>query len=85
MHAMQSTIISEIVQCIDTGEFNKIGSVDRKGSVCSLITIIIFLCISLRITQKKLELKHNQTLAAEVKDHAAKAQRSVASNPEGHN
>lgn len=87
MHAMQSTIISEIVQCIDTGELNKIGSVDRKGivvnhyflfysfiiSVCCLITIIIFLYISLRITKRKLELKHKQALAADVKDHAAEA------------
>jgi len=87
VHDMQSRLISEIVQCIDSGEFNKIGNIDRKGiavnhhflfysfmiSVCSLITIIIFLCISLRITKKKLELKHNQALAADVKDHAAEA------------
>ena len=33
MHAMQSAIISEIIQYIDTGELNKIGSVDRKGIV----------------------------------------------------
>ena len=33
MHNMQSAIISEIIQYIDTGEFNKIGSVDRKGIV----------------------------------------------------
>ena len=85
MHAMQSVIISEIVQYIDTGELSKIGSVDRKGivvnhyflfysfiiSVCCLILIIIFLFISLRITKIKLVQKHNQALAADVKDHAA--------------
>ena len=89
MHDMQSRLISEIVQCIDSGEFEKIGSIDRKGiavnhhflfysfmiSVCSLITIIIFLCISLRIAQKKLELKYNQALAADVEGNAAEAQR----------
>ena len=87
MHAMQSAIISEIIQYIDTGELNKIGSVDRKGivvnhyflfysfilSVCCLITIIIFLCISLQITKRKLEQKYNQVLAADVKDYGAEA------------
>ena len=76
MHAMQSTIISEIIQYIDTGELNKI-SVDRKGivvnhyflfysliiSICCLITIIIFLSISLRIAKRELEQKYNQALA----------------------
>ena len=70
MYDMQSNIISEIVKCIDSGEFNKIGNIDRKGivvnhhflfysfiiSACSLTTIIIFLCISLRKTQKKLKV-----------------------------
>jgi hypothetical protein len=32
--------------------------------------------------QKKLKLKHNQALAADVEDHAAEAQRSAASNRE---
>lgn len=73
MHYMQSAIISEIIQYIDIGELNKIGSIDRKGivvnhyflfysfiiSVCCLITIIIFLCISWRINKRKLEQKYN--------------------------
>lgn len=85
MHANQKSIISEIIDCMDNGEFYKICSIDRKGivlnhfflfysfiiSVCSLTAIIIFLCISLRITKKRLELIHNQPLAADVKDHAA--------------
>jgi hypothetical protein len=87
MHAMQKSIISEIVKCMDPDEFYKTFSIDRKGivlnhyflfysfiiSVCGLIAIIIFLSISLRITKKKLELKHNQAIAADVKDHAAEA------------
>ena len=88
MHAMQKSIISEIVKCMDPDEFYKTLRIDRKGivlnhyflfysfiiSVCSLITIIIFLCISLRITQKKLELRYNQALArADVKGNAAEA------------
>jgi hypothetical protein len=44
-------------------------------SVCSLIAIIIILCISLRIAKKKLELKYNQALAADVEGNAAEAHR----------
>jgi len=88
MHDMQTRLNSEIIQYIDSGEFDKIGSIDRKGiavnhhflfysfmiSVCSLIAIIIFLCISLRITKKKLKLLYNQALAADLEGNAAEAQ-----------
>ena len=74
MHEMQSALISEIIQYIDTGELSKIGSIDRKGiainhhfifysfiiSICCLIMIIIFLYVSLLSAKKKLELKYNQ-------------------------
>ena len=89
MHDMQSSQISEIKKYIDTGEISEIDHVVRKGmvlthhflfysfmiSVCCLIMIIIFLYISLLIAKRKLELKYNQALAADVKDHAAEAQR----------
>ena len=89
MHDMQSSQISEIKKYIDTGEISEIDRVVRKGmvltqyflfysfiiSVCCLIMIIIFLYISLLIAKRKLELKYNQALAADVKDHAAEAQR----------
>ena len=88
MHDMQSSQISEIKKYIDTGEISEIDRVVRKGmvltqyflfysfiiSVCCLIMIIIFLYISLLIAKRKLELKYNQALAADVKDHAAEAQ-----------
>ena len=76
MHEMQSALISEIIQYIDTGELNKIGSIDRKGiainhhlifysfiiSVCCLIMIIIFLYVSLLSAKRKLKFKSNQSL-----------------------
>ena len=96
VYDMLSRMMSEIIQCIDSGDFNKIGSIDRKGiavnhhflfysfmiSVCSLTAIIIILCISLRITKKKLKLIHNQAPAADAKDPAAEAQRSASSERE---
>ena len=96
VYDMLSRMMSEIIQCIDSGDFNKIGNIDRKGiavnhhflfysfmiSVCSLTAIIIILCISLRITKKKLKLILNQTPAADAKDPAAEVQRSAASERE---
>ena len=75
MHEMQSALISEIIQYIDAGEFSKIGNIDRKGiainhhfifyswmiSMGCLITIILFLYISLRKTKRKLEKKYHAT------------------------
>jgi uncharacterized membrane protein len=75
VHGMQSRLISEIVQIIDSGEFNRIGSIDRKGiainhslifwsfiiSICCLITIIIFLFISLLSAKRKIKLKSNNS------------------------
>ena len=75
VHGMQSALISEIIQYIDTGEFSKIGSIDRKGitinhllifwsfiiSICCLIMIIIFLYVSLLSAKRKLNFKSNQT------------------------
>jgi len=75
VHGMQYRLISEIVQIIDSGEFNKIGSIDRKGiainhslivwsfiiSICCLITIIIFLSVSLLSAKRKIKLKSNHS------------------------
>jgi hypothetical protein len=79
VHGMQSRLISEIVQHIDSGEFNKIGSIDRKGiainhslifwsfiiSICCLITIIIFLSVSLLCAKRKIKLKSNHSLQSD--------------------
>jgi len=44
MYDMQTNIISEIVKCIDSGEFNKIGNIDKRGS---LLIIIFYFILSL--------------------------------------
>ena len=89
MHNMQTNQISEIRKYIDTGEISKIDHIVRKDmiltqhflfysfiiSVCCLIMIIIFLCISLLISKRKLELKYNRAFAADVKVYEAEAQR----------
>ncbi|MGD8520820.1 MAG: hypothetical protein PVF56_06710 [Desulfobacterales bacterium] len=89
MHDMQMNQISRINKYLDTGETDKIYHLANKDmiltqsllflsfiiSVCCLIMIIIFLYISFLIAKRKLELKHNQTLAIDVKDNATELQR----------
>lgn len=79
VHGMQSALISEIVQYIDTGELSKIGNIDRKGiainhvlifwsfiiSICCLIMIIIFLYVSLLSVKRKLKVKSNHSLQSD--------------------
>jgi ethanolamine utilization protein EutP (predicted NTPase) len=69
VHQMQSALISEIVQYIDANEFEKMGTIDRKGIainhhfifqslitvICCLVVIIIFLGVSLIRAKRQLK------------------------------
>ena len=89
MHFMQMGQISKISKYVDAGEISEIVHLAKKDmiltqgllffsfiiSVCCLIMIIIFLSISLLIAKRKLKLKYNQALAADLKNNATEAQR----------
>jgi hypothetical protein len=86
VHQMQSDLIIEIMRYIDTGEFSKIGNIDRKGiainhhlifysfmiSLCSLMGIILWLVMSLRKTKRKLAQKNDTAPTDDMKDPTAK-------------
>jgi hypothetical protein len=69
VHEMQSDLISEIVKYIDANEFEKMGTIDRKGIainhhlifqsfitvICCLVVIIIFLVVSLIRAKRQLK------------------------------
>ena len=79
VHKMQSALISQIIQYIDSGELLKIGSIDIKGiiinhqfiflsfmiSACCLVMIIILLSVSLLRAKKRLKYKYNQPTEAD--------------------
>ena len=87
VHQMQSDLIIEIVRYIDSGEFSKIGNIDRKGiainhhlifysfmiSLCSLMGIILWLYFSLRIAKRKLAQKNDTALTDHMRDPSVKA------------